>query len=198
MSGGCALPIRVPDYITVGVAVCDTRASPGCPLPACSPFGVVSRPVYQTSAGSKLGSGSEGFEPTDAVKGNVARAMLYFIVRYHDKNIQQGMNYNDFWTSRVELFLQWNRQDPPDAAERRRNDMSQAFQGNRNPFIDHPEYVWAIFGDAANDSKLYVGSSAPADGASTLTVDFGTLPVGAALPAAGAVPAAASDLASDS
>ena len=37
------------------------------------------------------------------------------------------------------MFLEWNRQDPPDAAERRRNDMVEAFQGNRNPYIDNPE-----------------------------------------------------------
>jgi hypothetical protein len=97
-------------------------------------FGPVSNYTYRTSAGSKMGNYT--FEPADAVKGNVARAMLYFIVRYYDRDIRQGMNYNEFWTSRVQLFLDWNRQDPPDAAEKRRNDLVEQFQGNRNPFID--------------------------------------------------------------
>ncbi len=100
------------------------------------PFAEVANPHYSTSAGSALGR--EGFEPADAVKGNVARAMLYFVTMYHDKNIRQGMNYNDFWTSRVSMFLEWNRQDPPDAAERRRNNLIAAFQGSRNPYIDDP------------------------------------------------------------
>jgi len=99
-------------------------------------FAEVSNAAYSTSCGSKLGK--EGFEPCDPEKGNVARAMLYFVARYYDKNIRQGMNYNDFWTSRVPLLLKWNRQDPPDANELRRNDLVQAFQGNRNPFIDDP------------------------------------------------------------
>ncbi|MHB0996858.1 MAG: endonuclease I family protein [Elusimicrobiales bacterium] len=100
-------------------------------------FAKVSAVIYKTSAGSKLGS--EGFEPADAVKGNVARAVLYFVVRYHDRSIRQGMDYNSFWVRTVPLLLTWNRQDPPDAAERRRNDQVEDFQGNRNPFIDYPE-----------------------------------------------------------
>ncbi len=99
-------------------------------------FAMVYGPVYSTSSGSK--AAKDAFEPTDASKGNVARAMLYFLVRYHDKNIRQGMNYQSFWTQTVPLLLEWNRQDPPDAAERRRNDLVEEFQGNRNPFIDHP------------------------------------------------------------
>jgi hypothetical protein len=99
-------------------------------------FARVAHPVYSTLSGSKLGS--EEFEPADAVKGNVARAVLYFVVRYYDKSIRNGVDYPDFWASRVEMFLEWNRQDPPDENERRRNGLIQAFQGNRNPFIDDP------------------------------------------------------------
>lgn len=100
-------------------------------------FSEVAGPVYRTSSGSMLGK--EGFEPADAVKGNVARAVLYFVVRYHDRSIRQGMDYNSFWVRTVPLLLEWNRQDPPDAAERRRNDLVEDFQGNRNPFIDYPD-----------------------------------------------------------
>ncbi|OGS09038.1 MAG: hypothetical protein A2270_04410 [Elusimicrobia bacterium RIFOXYA12_FULL_51_18] len=99
-------------------------------------FTKVSKPIYSTSSGSKLGV--DGFEPADAVKGNVARAMLYFLTRYYDRSIRKGMNYNDFWTLRVPMFLEWNRQDPPDANERRRNDLVETFEGKRNPFIDDP------------------------------------------------------------
>ena len=97
-------------------------------------FAKVSRASYSTSSGSKLGT--EGFEPADAVKGNVARALLYFVVRYYNRSIRTGLNYNDFWTQRVPLLLEWNRQDPPDANEVRRNGLVESFQGNRNPFVD--------------------------------------------------------------
>ena len=98
------------------------------------PFGVVAKSVYATSNGTKMDS--EEFEPADSIKGNVARAVLYFVVRYYDRNIRDGMTYKDFWVKRVPMFLEWNRKDPPDAAERRRNDLIAQFQGNRNPFVD--------------------------------------------------------------
>ncbi|MFA6434961.1 MAG: endonuclease [Elusimicrobiales bacterium] len=100
------------------------------------PFGVVDRAVYATSNGTR--KDAKGFEPADSVKGDVARAMLYFVVRYYDREIRSGMRYNDFWISRVPMFLEWNRQDPPDDAERRRNELINQFQGNRNPFVDDP------------------------------------------------------------
>lgn len=112
-------------------------------------FAMVAKATYSTSAGSKLGK--EGFEPADPVKGNVARAMLYFIVRYSDKNIRQGMDYDSFWTKTVPMLLEWNRQDPPDANERRRNGLVEEFQGNRNPFIDNPELADRI-GDRVLES----------------------------------------------
>ncbi|MDD2804488.1 MAG: endonuclease [Elusimicrobiales bacterium] len=100
------------------------------------PFGEVSSFVYATNSGSKLGP--EGFEPADAAKGDIARAILYFVVRYYDRNIRDGADYRDFWTSRVGMFLDWHRQDPPTAAERARNEAIAGFQGNRNPFVDDP------------------------------------------------------------
>lgn len=99
-----------------------------------SAFAVVSKAEYSTKSGTKLGA--EGFEPADAVKGDMARAILYFVVRYYDQNIRDGVNYKAFWTSRVPMFLDWDRRDPPDAAEKRRNDLIEKFQGNRNPFVD--------------------------------------------------------------
>ncbi|PIU19770.1 MAG: hypothetical protein COT18_05785 [Elusimicrobia bacterium CG08_land_8_20_14_0_20_59_10] len=108
----------------------------------CEPFAEVSHAVYSTGSGSKLGA--EGFEPAMAVKGNIARAILYFVVRYHDRNISDNMNYRNFWTNRVRLFLDWNKQDPPDAAEKRRNEMISLYQGNRNPFVDDPSLAEKI------------------------------------------------------
>ena len=92
---------------------------------------------YSTRAGSKLSASGDCFEPADYVKGNVARAMLYFVTVYYDKNIRQGdCNYQKFWTDNVDMFLKWNRQDPPDEIEKYRNEMIYQYQGNRNPYVD--------------------------------------------------------------
>ncbi|MDG0815815.1 endonuclease I family protein [Bdellovibrio svalbardensis] len=86
------------------------------------------------STESKLGSGNGGnlvFEPPTKHKGNVARAVFYFAIRY------------DFPVpSALEATLRrWNKLDPVDQTELDRNDAIEKIQGNRNPFIDHPEYV---------------------------------------------------------
>lgn len=107
-----------------------------------SPFGYVGSVLYETSAGSRYDG--EVFEPADAVKGDVARALLYFVVRYHDRKIRDGMDYRDFWVDRVQMFLDWHRMDPPDAAERARNEAIARYQGNRNPFVDDPSLALRV------------------------------------------------------
>jgi len=100
------------------------------------PFGVVTDKVeYSTASGSKLANGI--FEPNDADKGNTARALLYFYVRYYNADIRSGeFDQEKFWASKVPTFLKWNQMDPPDANEIRRNEIIFQKQGNRNPFID--------------------------------------------------------------
>jgi deoxyribonuclease-1 len=82
---------------------------------------------------SKLGfapnSTTPIFEPPDHHKGNVARALFYFSVRY-----QIPIN-----SIQEETLKRWNKADPVDQADRDRNDQIQQVQGNRNPFVDHPE-----------------------------------------------------------
>jgi endonuclease I len=129
--------------------------------------------------------------------GDVARAMMYMAVRYDgqengtvDLELKNGVNGTN-QLGDLAALLAWHYRDAPSTFERRRNqrifsntDNPSYYQGNRNPFVDHPEYAWSIFGDGANDSKLYVGSTVPGNGTSTTTVDFGTVAVGAPLPAA--------------
>ncbi len=67
-------------------------------------------------------------------KGEVARATLYFMMRYPEVKTP----YNE---RSIEMFKQWSADDPPDDREMRRNREVQKIQGNRNPFIDHPEWV---------------------------------------------------------
>lgn len=84
---------------------------------------------------SRLGSSTQGsetvFEPPLSHKGNVARAMFYFAIRY-----KMQIHPNE------ERYLRdWHKRDPVDAAELGRNEKIFSLQGNRNPFVDFPELV---------------------------------------------------------
>ena len=92
-------------------------------------------------------SGTVVFEPRNDVKGDVARALLYFYVRYY-YNRTPSFTLANFNVEEATL-IQWAKQDPPDAYEQARNELVFRAQGNRNPFIDHPEYLDAI-GDFPN------------------------------------------------
>lgn len=111
------------------------------------PFGEVrGRGDYSNDAGARRGQGV--FEPPDAVKGRVARALLYFYTRYNDRNISNGAFGDDFWNTKLDMILRWNRQFPPTDWERSRNDAVEKFQGNRNPFVDDPGLADRIGADA--------------------------------------------------
>ncbi|MCT4642936.1 MAG: endonuclease [Bacteriovoracaceae bacterium] len=76
----------------------------------------------------------EGFEPPSEHKGNVARAIFYFSIRY-DLEIS---------SAEESVLRMWNLMDPVDSDEMKRNDLISSIQGNRNPFIDNPEYAELI------------------------------------------------------
>ena len=95
---------------------------------------------------------ADSFEPRDAVKGDVARMLLYMAVRYEGDDGFYDLELSTVSGSAVprigdlDILLQWNSADPVDAFEMRRNDRIHAqWQGNRNPFIDHPEWAAAIW-----------------------------------------------------
>jgi endonuclease I len=100
------------------------------------------------------------FETWNHRKGDTARAILYMAIRYEggtdptsgqtEPNLELtdnrgqivgSSNYNvPAYMGLLTDLLAWHLADPPDAAEILRNDVIQIFQGNRNPFIDHPEW----------------------------------------------------------
>ncbi len=84
-------------------------------------------------------SGYTVFEPANESKGNIARALLYFNTRYYDSLTQSNVNM-------IPDLVQWHYADLPDSAEIARNNAIQGFQSNRNPFVDHPEFVGKIWG----------------------------------------------------
>jgi endonuclease I len=127
------------------------------------PYGTVAAPTYTSSNGSKRGPcsypGYTGtvFEPIDAYKGDFARAYFYMATRYqnliaswpaNDANadaILNGTSYPAYETWFLNMLQTWNAADPVSAKEIARNDAIYAIQHNRNPFIDHPEYVSAVW-----------------------------------------------------
>lgn len=100
-------------------------------------------------------------------KGDVARALMYMAVRYEggthgvtghaepdliltdDRTLieqsNQGANISVAYMGLKSVLLQWHKDDPVDAFEMRHNDVVYSYQGNRNPFVDHPEYVSCVF-----------------------------------------------------
>lgn len=107
-------------------------------------FGNVGVKTYTSSEGHKLGACSYGsglggvcFEPTPRVKGLLARAMFYFNLRY-DGEIDADVR-------NAKVMRQWHEENPVTPLEREINNRIQSVQGNRNPFIDHPNSVATFF-----------------------------------------------------
>ena len=133
------------------------------------PFGEVSNYTWISNNGSKVGQNTYGsysgvvFEPIDEFKGDIARMLLYFAVRYEDEvsqsitggswdnhtitnNPLNGTNNQVYEVWYLQLLYKWHNDDPVSDREIKRNNEAYNFQGNRNPFIDYPEYVDLIWG----------------------------------------------------
>ncbi|WP_449388407.1 endonuclease [Chryseobacterium lineare] len=130
------------------------------------PFGIVGNSTFTSQNGSKVGNsvspGYSGivFEPVDAFKGDVARMIFYFITRYESQlsgfstgNILGGSAFPGLQTWELNQLLAWNTLDPVSQTEIARNNASYLYQGNRNPYIDHPEYVNEIWGTTVVDTE---------------------------------------------
>ena len=109
---------------------------------------------FANSTGNSGDITSSTWYPGDEWKGDVARMMMYMYLRYGSQclpiNVGNGNSVaND--TDMIDLFLQWNAEDPVSQYEDNRNtyhgNTSNSFaQGNRNPFIDNPYLATAIWG----------------------------------------------------
>ncbi len=130
---------------------------------ACSTYPVVGFPA---SSNFGSGSGSNGsWETWSGRRGDVARALFYLAVRYDggvhggtgcsepdliltdDRNLisVSGGNAAVAYMGILSTLIEWHLDDPVDAFEENKNDVVMGYQGNRNPFIDHPEWVCAIW-----------------------------------------------------
>ena len=127
------------------------------------------------------------FDPRDEVKGDIARMLIYMVVKYEDPNVldleltddvslidaskgvygglkpsdekinamsnesdrnkvnQRTYRQDAIYIGRLNTLLKWAYEDPVDERELSRNDEIYSVQHNRNPFIDHPEYVYYLY-----------------------------------------------------
>ncbi|MCY7296332.1 endonuclease [Alteromonas sp. a30] len=130
------------------------------------PYGEVGAASFTSNNGSKKGSAASGlgysgtvFEPIDEFKGDIARAYFYMATRYQDvisgwqgnssssDAVLNGTSTQVFETWQLNMLKQWHAQDPVSQLEIDRNNAAQTYQGNRNPFVDHPEFVSLIWGN---------------------------------------------------
>ena len=88
------------------------------------------------------------FEPREAVKGNIARAVFYFYAIY--QSTADAIN-PEFFASQTETLYQWHLEDPPDDKEYERNSLIASEQGNLNPFIEDSSLVRRAFFEADAD-----------------------------------------------
>ncbi|WP_026705823.1 endonuclease [Flavobacterium soli] len=134
------------------------------------PFGEVGTASYTSQNGSKKGSMASSsfssftgtvFEPIDAFKGDVARSFFYFATRYETqmagfytaanvattqvKSMFDGTNNKVFSDNFLLLLIKWHIEDPVSQKEIDQNNAIYDYQGNRNPYIDNPDYVCDIW-----------------------------------------------------
>lgn len=111
--------------------------------------------------GNSSWTNTSGFQTWGHRKGDLARAVLYMAIRYEggahpqtgqsepdleltdDRSRIVGTSSSPAYMGLLSTLLAWHQADPPDARERERNEVVYSFQGNRNPFIDHPGWASA-------------------------------------------------------
>lgn len=111
---------------------------------------------------------TDSWEPRDAVKGDIARMMLYMVVRYENTSEYDlelvdytGTNSEPIF-GKLSTLLAWHSADPVDDFERNRNEVIYGYQGNRNPFIDYPnlaEHIWGTQQGTPWNSSLSLNSN---------------------------------------
>ena len=128
------------------------------------PYGEVESASWTSQNGSKRGTmdgyGFTGtvFEPIDEYKGDFARTYFYMSTRYYTED--SGWDENDMvigadlkpWA--LDMLMDWHEQDTVSQKETARNDAVYDIQGNRNPFIDHPEWVVCIWDECESSGNL--------------------------------------------
>ena len=131
------------------------------------PYGEVKKATWTSQNGSKLGTpkdalnytGPTVFEPIDAYKGDIARGLFYMSVCYCNDDSNWGTsgmtNKSEILPWAMTMLLRWSDNDPVSQKEIDRNNAVHEVQGNRNPFIDHPEYAHMIWDENWSGGNNY-------------------------------------------
>ena len=126
------------------------------------------------------------FEPDDEYKGDLARTYFYMATCYKTElpswpgsaQLDYSRNkYKAFSTWTINMLMEWHRLDPVSEKEIKRNEAVYGIQGNRNPFIDHPELAELIWGNQQGKAWTGTGEEIPAaitSPANGSTFDMGT------------------------
>jgi endonuclease I len=104
-------------------------------------------PGTNSSRGNKYfdsTTGSLSYEPRDEVKGDIARILFYMEVMYDIYDLINGTPAV-YQMAMLDTLVTWHDFDPVDTFESNRNDSIFGFQGNRNPFIDYPDFYQMIY-----------------------------------------------------
>ena len=104
--------------------------------------------VFGHTTGCKMVSGTS-FEPCDEAKGEIARSVMYGTVMYSYTMTQE--------IDSIYLALKWHLQHAITTRETKRNETVYGLQGNRNPFVDHPEYACKIWGNTDANTRSICG-----------------------------------------
>ncbi|WP_159951996.1 endonuclease [Polaribacter septentrionalilitoris] len=109
---------------------------------------------FAIGSGANSGASNGGWYPGDEWKGDVARMMMYLYLRYGNRCLPTNVGIGNSSATpddMIDLFLQWNAEDPVSNFEKQRNTyhentLNPYAQGNRNPFIDNPRLATRIWG----------------------------------------------------
>ncbi|MCR4911568.1 MAG: Ig-like domain-containing protein [Bacilli bacterium] len=127
------------------------------------------RPTIQSENGSRgnsffvegMKSSSGGWDPAmesfgdETYRGDSARITFYSVVASNmlslvDKTDDSTGNHT---MGKLSDLIKWHLSYPISERENNRNEGAEYLQGNRNPFIDHPEYVCRIWGNTNEATK---------------------------------------------
>lgn len=131
------------------------------------PYGEVGNASWTSTNGTKKGNNNYNFpnayngtvfEPIDEFKGDLARVYFYMATRYENQisgwetsnagsdATLNGTSNQVFEDWMLAMLIDWHNADPVSQKEIDRNNAAYTFQGNRNPYVDNPQYVAQVWG----------------------------------------------------
>ncbi|WP_052503400.1 endonuclease [Lacinutrix sp. Hel_I_90] len=128
---------------------------------------------YADGSGNATITAQGYFYPGDEWKGDVARMMLFMYLRYGDRCLPKNVGVGTAISgdaNMINLFLDWNVEDPVNAFEDQRNQVIAGIQGNRNPFIDNPAFATQIWGGPQAENRFGTGTDGGTSTASELFI----------------------------